>query len=735
MPAGPDIQSTLVAIIANNIAGNTLRDIVASQNVVRNFDDLRKALPPDPADAKMELARQLVATYAASNQLGRLVRELIRRSRADDVTFSLLYQIAHADLDQARGGLEAKAENAKQAALVMRANTLQHRALRLFMDEVEAHLCAVVSVSDRITCGTGILVGPDLVLTAYHTVSPHIDVFGKALPGDQEQFLFAVFDHLEGEPIVDSHPPQGTVEVRFHKDWLVCNCKDMPRDGQFERPDAAQEALLQEHLDFALVRLDKPIGRHARRVGGGRARAWCALTDDRWENQCRQDDRIIIPQHPHGLPQRIDFGRYCKEATDVDSSSTRLRYTTETDMGTSGAPCFNQHFKFVGLHNAVFVPSQGCAHRNPSGGPQHNQAIRAGCIVPRIRGFLSGNSIEPPRPVWRTSQADAAPRSILGRDCLLRWIERASEGTLTEARSQRVYAALGHGSGIGKSFSSEILTAARRAYADPIVILGNGDQIPSTLADFVASIAYQLRIEHHLLGSMPGRPQGNSSLQAASVGGAADSLETDLDKLQRWASDDVPLWFDRILAAHRVRSIDVAAEARTARSVLETLGHPVSDEIRRAAEGPETIEQRVRFERAWIVLDNLQDANWSTEVRDFVAGMVGGQSAESVVPVELRRLRWLFLGSVPDFLTKDATIETLDPLEIDKQHLINNLAAIAGDFAQPSQLDMYEAQIVAYMSDDAVAPRLADAGNRLRILQKYLDTLSAFLVQKCRSRT
>ena len=98
----------------------------------------------------------------------------------------------------------------------------------------------------------------------------------------------------------------------------------------------------------------------------------------------RKDDRIIIPQHPHGHTLQIDFGRL----KETDQSTTRIRYTTESDKGTSGAPCFNHHFnagaqqfKLVGLHNADYRPD-GVADSQP-GDPLRSHLEPNPCVPRR----------------------------------------------------------------------------------------------------------------------------------------------------------------------------------------------------------------------------------------------------------------------------------------------------------------------------------------------------------------
>jgi S1-C subfamily serine protease len=61
----------------------------------------------------------------------------------------------------------------------------------------------------------------------------------------------------------------------------------------------------------------------------------------------RVDDRVIIVQHPRGLPKKIGLAHNLVRHVDDDV----LQYWTDTEAGSSGAPVFDELWNVVGLHH------------------------------------------------------------------------------------------------------------------------------------------------------------------------------------------------------------------------------------------------------------------------------------------------------------------------------------------------------------------------------------------------
>lgn len=605
------------------------------------------------------------------------------------------------------------ADDNHQAALAKRAHTLPLKDIGPFCHRIQGNICVVTAnwPGQPVKFGTGILVGENLVLTAFHTLDSHITKLDRQpIPGGR---LFAFFEHIGLGAALDpdEEPPKEVLKVAFAEDWLVACCAHMPDDGAFLKPSEAQKAQLHEHLDFALVRLAEPVGRYTRQFSGGERRLWWDI--NKHCGTYLDDERIIIPQHTNGLPQRIDFGRYCELESSYDTSATRIRYNTETDRGASGAPCFNQRFEFVGLHNATFRPDGIMLKRN--------QGIRADRILAKLKSvasLLAPASLKADVPLWSVSNDPARPRPILGRSQLLGWIDSAADDRKS-ATEYRCYIADADGERVGRSFSREILEAARRGKGgeEPVIVLGNGEQIPESAEDFVKSLAHQLRVPKEEFDRFPQRPSARSSLApdllAPSAPGGGGLYETgDLDKLEKWKSEDLPNWLG--VAMHRHPAAAMAAVAAPAAGVA----------------AQEAV--RPRHHRVWIVLDNLHRVPLSSEVEDVLAGLMGLNRPEAL-PVNLHAMRWLCLGATPRVLLPHRpTVEKLRPDAIgaaetravlDCMIASNNLPAHIAEFLH----GMVESWL---MGDD---PRLKQTHLRLQAIQSHMGNAAAHFHENFRS--
>jgi V8-like Glu-specific endopeptidase len=72
----------------------------------------------------------------------------------------------------------------------------------------------------------------------------------------------------------------------------------------------------------------------------------------------------------------------------LNANNTRVRYTTNTERGSSGAPCFGLDWKLIALHH----------YGDPAyGSPKYNQGVPIHLIRERIRhngrgGYIGGGS-------------------------------------------------------------------------------------------------------------------------------------------------------------------------------------------------------------------------------------------------------------------------------------------------------------------------------------------------------
>lgn len=670
-----DVQGIWTDFIVENVAASVLGEVVVAQELIKDFEALRKRGVEDPGQNYHEAVAQVVERYG--DDLPRLLRALFRRARTDDVFYNRMAQAAlRAEFAEREAGREDGV--VQQGAIASRAQTLGLRALREQLDLWEGRICAIhLIVRDANGTpvnppfqGTGFLVGPDLVLTANHVIAEAAKKPDEVRDGD----IYAVFDHFDAPTLAWSDPiPPKARKVACAKPWLVCQGLGYPLETGADDPDPAEILALQTALDWALIRLDEPVGRFTRPNRGGR-RLWFDLSQV--AQQLMRDDRIIIPQHPQGKPQQIDFGRFMRE----DPSGTRLRYDAETDWGTSGAPCFNQSYALVGLHSSS---------RQQDGKTKFNQAVRLDLIAAAMAADLPTANAPPDAELWNTTDDPKAPRVVLGRSALQDWIGRAAREP-ARSRQDRLYAATAKAAALqsGRSFSIEILRAIRRG-GEPIVVLGGAaEQIPMAADDFLRAVAEQLGMGSAALKGMPDRPA------AALPAGALDG-----DKLLKWASEDLPRWFDLVLQQHR----EVVAPAEPPG------GEPV---------------RLHRWPFVWIALDSLDRVRLSDEVRNLVAGLTGGRAEEAAMPQTLRRLRWLFLGQAPDFLAADSyDQELLDPEAIGTDEMVGAFQRLADSY--DTNFDETQHPMLRAVTTVFLGETLPGAASRLPALQRYFFKVAA----------
>lgn len=233
--------------------------------------------------------------------------------------------------------------------------------LRTRLGEVEGQVCCVeVGKGKSTNYGTGFLVGPDLVITNHHVMERVID---GSVPSTAVTLRFD-YKHLASGQKLHGTP------CKLASDWLVDQSPPSASDGHDEAPDPSSD-----ELDYALLRLataigDAPLGEKAERDAP--LRGWIAPAE---RCEFSEGDPLFIVQHPEGKPIQVALDT--DAILGVNGSGTRVRYTTNTEHGSSGSPCFNERWELVALHH----------FGDPSyHDPKYNQGIPFDAIVDRLAG-------------------------------------------------------------------------------------------------------------------------------------------------------------------------------------------------------------------------------------------------------------------------------------------------------------------------------------------------------------
>lgn len=232
--------------------------------------------------------------------------------------------------------------------------------------------------------GTGFLVGPNLVLTNYHVIESIEN--GEASP----RSVICRFDFVRS----------GAVDTTSGRRVSLSTEKWCLMRRPYSDADVKDGKSWQPHeLDYALLQLAEPIGSQIN-PATGQVRGWLSLKGATSIADTKQDDPLIVVQHPMDwkntqaaifLPVQCTFGN----VVNFVGNGLRVRHNTSTLPGSSGSPCCNGIPKVVAVHHA------GDPKNLPNYRGDYNQAIPIKLIIDDLlkAGIeLSEHPPEPPCP-------------------------------------------------------------------------------------------------------------------------------------------------------------------------------------------------------------------------------------------------------------------------------------------------------------------------------------------------
>ena len=262
----------------------------------------------------------------------------------------------------ANGGMRTTAL-AFEANVKPRLKSVDMAVWRERMAGVEGQVCRIEFNGNPM--GTGFLVGPDLLMTNYHVLEGPLK--GR-LPRDQ---VGCRFDY---KVLSDDSRSEGTVVRLNDEDWQV-NSSPYSQAEADSAPD--REPPTADELDFAVVRLARPVGREPidkNATAGARKRGWIAIPPV--QPALAKDMTLMIAQHPDGSPMKLAFDT--DSVIGLAGEGRRVRYATNTEHGSSGSPCFDIDWTLVALHHM--------GDPNWKNVPAYNQGIPIGLIGTRLAG-------------------------------------------------------------------------------------------------------------------------------------------------------------------------------------------------------------------------------------------------------------------------------------------------------------------------------------------------------------
>jgi hypothetical protein len=237
----------------------------------------------------------------------------------------------------------------------------RERGVMVKFEDYTAKLAALARAMCRIEIpsgtafGTGWLVGPDLLLTNYHVIE---EVKKNAVTSAD---VTCRFDYFKAGS-------EGTV-CGLANAWEVDSRPYALADQRADAPDPTAE-----ELDYALIRLARPVGNEGAEGNAGNEnagavkRGWVPVRAT--PPAVIAEDIVMVPQFPDDRSLELSFGK----ALAYNKSGTRLRYDANTEEGASGSPAVTMALEPFGLHHAG----------GPGRSQRYNQCVPLRLIVERM---------------------------------------------------------------------------------------------------------------------------------------------------------------------------------------------------------------------------------------------------------------------------------------------------------------------------------------------------------------
>lgn len=314
--------------------------------------------------------------------------------------------------------------------------------LRRFLGRARTFRCRV-EVEDSFA-GSGCLVGPGLVLTAWHVVS-------TKEPGVVPAAAPRVSVVLSDGSSHDAHMPPA----------YASPCGDAEWNDQAPRSDAE---VLNRH-DVALLALETPAARHL---------GYAPLPDAAPAVSPRS--RVYLLDFPRGADGKLADGTTWK----IRNVTSRMYHDIATESGSSGGACFDRSFRLLGLHQGGIRVS----HRG--------REVKRGRLVPlrlfydAVAGYVAEDIA--PTEIWHLD--GERTQLVVGRDLFVSAVAAAGEEQtpVRGIRIKRRRPADGDEAGLGFSYRILVELLMRRGGSHVVVPL----PLDEPLTDLVADLQHRV---------------------------------------------------------------------------------------------------------------------------------------------------------------------------------------------------------------------------------------------------
>lgn len=247
--------------------------------------------------------------------------------------------------------------------------------------------------------GTGVLVAPHLMLTAWHVVQSLFNFnAGEWEPDPAAGPRITVEFDDYNISVANSLRPHRIQQVSGHEKWCALYSGCHKEELADRLP--ANKSELYGLWDYVVIRLAKAIGVE---------RTW--VSPDANVVVPRKDEELILFQHPGGQPMKIDRNVLCLTEPPDYQTVPRLRFLHKANAlpGSSGGPCFDKNFRLFGLHQGEWIDQSG-------GGMKTNRGVPISMILDHARangGFPAPDPSE--IPIWRL-ETNNITEPVIGAD-------------------------------------------------------------------------------------------------------------------------------------------------------------------------------------------------------------------------------------------------------------------------------------------------------------------------------
>ncbi|RXH25495.1 hypothetical protein XH84_31365 [Bradyrhizobium nanningense] len=313
----------------------------------------------------------------------------------------------------------------------------------------------VVKLTDgSVETGTGLLIGPRLVLTCWHVISSLVTFdAGRNGPAGEPDWpgvpvrqlssrISVEFDYVARANQIENKWTCGVTE-----DWLVVGSR-LSADPN-ETLEKWRPKQLDTFLDFAVIELDRPAGFD---------RLYYNLVN---EAPRQANGKMIVSHHPGNYTMRFSPGEFSSQSpvskfNSMVANTDRVLHSANTIHGSSGGACLTYDMKPAAMHQFVYQVEKKVKGKTET--YTTNVAIPLAKILGKAQGAIKSRmgSLSAPRCTLANGKA------LIGRYSL----QEAIASAQTPGGPKVLVVQIHYGSNrkplsqIGKSFSYEILDDA-----------------------------------------------------------------------------------------------------------------------------------------------------------------------------------------------------------------------------------------------------------------------------------